>query len=309
MKRTEDHLMEIMLTVLVTYGSSVLAERLHASAVLAVVAAGITVGSEGFRDLHATGKVAIRSFWEAAAFGANSVVFLLIGLQVDFPDLIAGGPAIAWGLLALTLGRAAAIYPFLALLHLKGRPVPWKWQHLLLWGNLKGSLSMAMALSLPDSLPYRGLLVTIVFGCALVTLTVQGLTLAPVARALGIGGSGDAERRLQREQGRLVAARAGQAELVRLQQMGLLPLGVFQRLRASYQGVVARSETQLRSLLVIHAGEGARQAEIVRRQLLVVEKSALRDAANSGMLGEEVANELAAEIDRAVAEPGPAERG
>lgn len=310
MRRTEDHLMEIMLTVVVTYGSSVLAERLHGSAVLAVVAAGITVGSVGWSGLHATGKVAIRSFWEAVAFGANSVVFLLIGLQVDFPALIGAGPAIGWGLVALTLGRAAAIYPFLALLHLKGRPVPWKWQHLLMWANLKGSLSMAMALSLPDTLPHRGLLVTVVFGCALVTLTAQGLTLAPVARALGIGGAGDVERRLQQEQGRLVAARAGQTELGRLQQMGLLPQGVFQRLRAAYQGVIARSERQLRDLLVIHVGEGARQGERVRRQLLVVEKSALRDAANSGMLSEEVATELAAEIDRAVAEPGPGdERG
>jgi hypothetical protein len=90
--------------------------------------------------------------------------------------------------------------------------------------------------------------------------------------------------------------------------MGLLPQGVFQRLRAAYQGVIARSERQLRDLLVIHAGEGARQAEMVRRQLLVVEKSALRDAANSGMLSEEIATELAAEIDRAVVEPGPGEQ-
>jgi CPA1 family monovalent cation:H+ antiporter len=310
MRRTEDHLLEILLTVVVTYGSSLAAETLRASPILAVVAAGITVGTLGWRGLAATSKVAIRSFWEVAAFGVNSVVFLLVGLQVEFPALLAAAPAIGWGLLALTAGRAAAIYPFLALLHLRGAPVPLAWQHLLVWGNLKGSLSMALALTLPAALAQRELLTAVVFGCALVTLTLQGLTLVPVARGLGLGRAGEAERRLEEQQGRLLAARAGQAELDRLQHLGLVPLGVFQRMRAAYQGVIARSERQLRDLLEIHAEEEARQTQAVRRRLLAVEKSAVRDAVNSGILSEEVAAELAAEIDRAISDLGPsAERG
>ncbi len=302
MRRTEDHLMEIMLTVAVTYGASVLAEALHASPILAVVAAGITVGTEGWKRLGATGKVAIRSFWEAAAFGVNSVVFLMIGMQIDMPALLGGATAILWGLLALTLGRIASVYPFLAALPLRGQAVPIAWQHVLVWGNLKGSLCMALALSLPAALPERELMTQVVFGCALVTLTVQGLTLAPFARALGLGKAGAAERRLEVEQGRLLSARAGQAELDRLHGMGLLPLGVFQRLRAAYQGVIARSERELRDLLFWPADEEARHTQAVRRRLLGVEKSVLRDASNAGILSEEVAAELAAEIDRGLAE-------
>jgi hypothetical protein len=101
-----------------------------------------------------------------------------------------------------------------------------------------------------------------------------------------------------------VAARAGQQELDRMQRMGLLPLGVFQRLRASYQGVIARSEKQLRDLLVAHSAEEARQSMVVRQRLLAVEKSAIKDAANSGMLSEETAARLAVEIDRSLAETG-----
>lgn len=307
MQRTEDHLVELMLTVLVTYGSSVLADALHASPVLAVVAGGITVGTFGWKGLSATSKIAIRSFWEVAAFGVNSVVFLLIGLQIDFPALVAAGPAIGWGLVAVVAGRAAAVYPFLGLLRWKGNPVPWSWQHLLIWSNLKGSLSMAMALSLPQFVPRRELLTTIVFGCALVTLTVQGLTLARVALWLGLGRAGEAERRLEEERGRLVAARAGQQELDRMQRMGLLPLGVFQRLRARYQGVIARSEKQLRDLLVAYSAEETRQSTVVRRHLLTVEKSAIRDAVNSGMLSEDVAARLAADIDRDLTDTGDGE--
>ncbi|HSB61070.1 MAG TPA: sodium:proton antiporter, partial [Vicinamibacteria bacterium] len=165
-----------------------------------------------------------------------------------------------------------------------------------------GSLSMALALSLPEGLPQRELLTAVVFGCALVTLTAQGLTLAPLARALGLGRVGEAERRWHVQQARLLAARAGQAELDRLQHLGLVPLGVFQRLRAAYQGVIARSEKQIRDLVALDAGEEGRQTQAVRRQLLTVEKEALRRAVNSGMLGEEVSAELVVEIDRTLAD-------
>jgi CPA1 family monovalent cation:H+ antiporter len=301
MHRTEDHLMEIMLTVIVTFGSALAGEALHASAVLAVVAGGIAVGHWGWPGISATGKVAIRSVWEVAAFGVNAVVFLLIGLQVNLGRLLQALPEIGWGLLALTAGRAASIYLPLLLLRPAGWRVPLTWQHLLVWGNLKGSLSMALALSLPAALPERDRLVAVVFGCALVTLTVQGLTLTPLLRLMGVGGAGQAEREIQVRQGELLAARAGQAELERMQKLGLLPLGVF-RLRASYQGVVARSERAIRELLILNSGEEARHDRTVRRRLLVVEKAALREAVDSGLLGADVGEELLQRADAALAE-------
>jgi Na+:H+ antiporter len=306
---TDDHLMEIMLTAIAAYGSALLAESLHASAVLAVVAAGLTLRSAGWESLTPTGKVAIRSVWEVAAFGVNSVLFLLIGLQEDFRSLVEYAGPIGWGLLALTVGRAAAVYPWLGLLRLLGHRVPLRWQHLLVWGNLKGSLSMALVLTVPPSLPGRDLLIGIVFGCALVTLTVQGLSLARVTRALGLGRREEASLRMEEEQGRLLAARAGQAEVDRLQHLGLLHFGLFQRLRAAYQAVIARSERVLRDLLGAHTAEEERQARNVRRRLLAVEKSAIQDAVASGILSDEAAAELTVRIDRDMAELGSDEEG
>jgi hypothetical protein len=135
-----------------------------------------------------------------------------------------------------------------------------------------------------------------------VTLLGLGLALSRIARALGIGGTPGAERDLQLQQGRLLAARAAQAELERLQQLGMVPPGVFQRLRAAYQGTIVRSERELRELLLAHSGEEARQIGGLRRHLLQVEKSAVRDAAVSGMLGDEAAALLLAESDRGLAE-------
>jgi CPA1 family monovalent cation:H+ antiporter len=302
LKKVGDHLMEIMITVVITYGSWLLAHAAHASPVIAVVTAGITLGTVGWPGLTPTGKVAIRSVWQVAAFGVNSMVFLMLGLQVRAGELVAAGGAILWGLLALTLGRAAAVYPTFLALRLRKASIPMAWQHLLLWGNLKGSLSMALALSLPTGVPYRDLIIATVFGCTLVTLVVQGLTLAPLARLLGVGRAGEAERQMQEHQGRLLAARAAQAEVDRLQHLGVLPLGVFQRLRASYQGAVARSERQLRDLMAAHPDEGRAQLGWLRRHLLIVEKGAIQGAATSGILAEEVAADLSADLDRALSE-------
>ena len=301
---TDDHLIEIMLTAIAAYGSALLAETLHASPVLAVVAAGLTLRAAGWESVTPAGKVAIRSVWEVAAFGVNSVVFLLIGLQVDFRILAASIGPIGWGLLALTVGRAAAVYPWLGILHFTRHRIPMRWQPLLVWGNLKGSLSMALVLTLPATIPQRDLLIAIVFGCALVTLTVQGLTLAGVIRGLGVGQRDEAALKMEEEQARLLAARAGQAEVDRLQRLGLLHFGMFQRMRAAYQGTIANSERHLRDLLGAHSSEEQRQTRIVRRRLLTVEKSAIQDATTSGILSEEGAADLTARIDRDMADLG-----
>ena len=289
--------MEILFTVVVTYGSWVVAESVHASPVLAVVAAGITVGSVGWREITPAGR------WPSARSGPSPPLASTACCSsssacssISRPSA-AAGIAIAWGLLALTAGRMAAVYPILSLLP-KRMAVPRAWQHLLVWGNLKGSLSMALALSLPNDLPYRDLIASIVFGCAFVTLTVQGLTLAPLARRLGVGRGTDADRLLDQNQGRLLAARAAQRELDRLQQLGVVPLGTFQRMRAAYQGIIARSERQLRDLVARTPAEDSEHLAAVRRRLLEVEKAALQDAAGSGMIAEDVAQELVEDVDR-----------
>jgi hypothetical protein len=130
-----------------------------------------------------------------------------------------------------------------------------------------------------------------------------------VTRALGVGRRAEEAVRMEEEQGRLLAARAGQAEVDRLQRLGLLHFGLFQRLRAAYQGVIARSERTLRDLLVAHSAEGERLARNVRRRLLAVEKSAIQEADAPGILSDEAAAELTVRIDRHLAELGSDEEG
>ncbi len=183
---TQDHLVELALTTVAAYGSFLLAERFHMSGVLATLSAGLTLGNFGSRgSISDRGKEAVQDFWEYAAFVANSLIFLLIGMRVAMQDFRAVWVPAVIAILLVTLGRAAAVYPSCAFFAASHWRVPWKYQHLLFWGGLRGALALALALALPAGVPERDAIVTISFAVVAFSVFVQGLTLKPLLRAAG----------------------------------------------------------------------------------------------------------------------------
>ncbi|MBY0546474.1 MAG: Na+/H+ antiporter [Candidatus Obscuribacterales bacterium] len=179
----DDHLLETTLTVLVAYGSYILAEQFKVSSVIAVLVAGFIMGNFGSRKgMSATTRVAVDSFWEYAAFIAESLVFLLIGMQIKYDLVVKYSPFILAGIVAILIARVVVVYLLCLFSRSKRLPIPLAWQHILFWGGLRGSLCMAMALSLPESFPQREMLVVTTFGVALFTLLVPGLTMEPLVR-------------------------------------------------------------------------------------------------------------------------------
>lgn len=184
--RTTDHLVEVTITTVAAYGAFLAAERFHASGVLASLTAGLIVGNVGKRGpMSPEGRVAIRAFWEYAAFAANSVIFLLIGVQVEhahIPSLVLPS-AVAMGLVLVS--RAASIYPLSALLTRTRLRISMRHQHVLFWGGLRGALALALALGLPETLPGRAAVVTVTFAVVAFSIIGQGLTVPPLLRHLG----------------------------------------------------------------------------------------------------------------------------
>jgi CPA1 family monovalent cation:H+ antiporter len=191
--RTEDALVETTLTTIAAYGSFLAAEHFHASGVLATVTAGLVMGNigvlrgDGQNVLSQRGREVVLAFWEFAAFVANSLVFLLIGLRVA---LI---PFKALGLIGLTLtvvltllGRLLAVYPLCGLLARTRVRVPRPFQHVLFWGGLRGALGLALALSLPQGMPYRDEIVIASFGIVAFSSIVQGITMPWLLKRLGL---------------------------------------------------------------------------------------------------------------------------
>ena len=181
---------EQSLTLVSAYGTYILTENLGGSGVIGVVTVGLILGNFGSRiGMSPRTRLVVTEFWEFLAFFVNSIVFLLIGDQINFASLGKNLDVIVVTVGALLLTRAVAIYGLGGLSNwLANSRIGWRTQMVLLWGGLRGSVSLALALSLPDVLPGREMVIDIVFGVVLFTLLVQGLTIQLLLQKLGLLG-------------------------------------------------------------------------------------------------------------------------
>lgn len=182
---TEDHLVEITLTTIAAYGSFLLAEHFHMSGVLASLSAGLLVGNFGMlRSISETSRSHVMAFWDYAAFLANSVVFILIGSQEAQQHLTFVVGAAAAAILLVLIGRALAVYPLCALFVRSRLRIDNRYQHVLVWGGLRGALALALALALPTNIPERQEIIAVAFAVVAFSIFVQGLTMPWLIRRL-----------------------------------------------------------------------------------------------------------------------------
>ncbi len=185
--RTEDHLVEITLTTIAAYGSFLLAEHFHMSGVLASLSAGLLVGNFGMmRSISENSRSHVLAFWEYAAFLANSVVFILIGGHEAHQHLTVVAGAAAVAMVLVLAGRSLAVYPICALFATSGLRIDHRYQHVLVWGGLRGALALALALALPGNIPERGEIIAVSFAVVAFSIFVQGLTMPYLIRQLGL---------------------------------------------------------------------------------------------------------------------------
>lgn len=175
-------LVEQSLTLVSAYGTYVITEDLGGSGVMGVVTTGLILGNFGSRiGMQPSTRVIVTQFWEFIAFFVNSIVFLLIGDQINWDDLRENLGLIAVTVGAMLLTRAIAIYGLGALSNwLVGSKISLPQQTVIWWGGLRGSVSIALALSVPNVLSQREETSAIVFGVVLFTLLIQGLTIKPM---------------------------------------------------------------------------------------------------------------------------------
>ncbi|MDP8990391.1 MAG: sodium:proton antiporter [Acidobacteriota bacterium] len=181
-----DHLVELAFTTVAAYGSFLLAEHFHLSGILATVTTGMMLGNLGpLGAITDKGREAVEAFWEFAAFVANSLVFLLLGLHLAQQHFASVWRPAAAAIAIVLLGRAVAVYPCCWLFSRSALRVEAKHQHLLFWGGLRGALALALALGLPAELPGREEIITVSFAVVAASIFMQGLTMPPLLRKLG----------------------------------------------------------------------------------------------------------------------------
>ncbi len=182
MRRIDDYPLEVLLTLALVMGSYALATALHISGPIAVVVAGLLIGHTGVRDgMSATTREHVDAFWRLLDEILNAVLFLLIGLEVFALDL-AERP-ILLGLAAIplvVLARFAAVGLPITLLRLR-RDFTTGALPIMTWGGLRGGISVALVLSLPDN-EHKPLLLTVTYVVVIFSIIVQGLTMKRVVR-------------------------------------------------------------------------------------------------------------------------------
>jgi CPA1 family monovalent cation:H+ antiporter len=247
-----DVFIEVLTTLSVPYISYILAESLHVSGVLAVVAAGLVRGRYSPEIVSAEMRIIARSVWNLLVFLLNSLVFILIGLQLSgilgrltgysASELILYGTLVSIVAIAV---RFAWIYPATYLprmvsARLRERdPAPAEAEIFIMsWCGMRGIVSLAAALALPLALeggapfPGRDLIIFLTFVVIAVTLVVQGLSLALLIRVLRVGT--DWSEHEEEQHARFALGKAAIAAIDELAAKESVPMEMAERIRAEF---------------------------------------------------------------------------
>ena len=298
LRHVEDPLIEVSLTVIAAYGSFLTAEHLDYSGVIATVAAGILCGNVGVRaGMSPSTRVAAETFWEFLAFALNSVVFLLIGLEVSIHELLASWRPIIAAWLIVTLARALVVQAVWWTVGLTRERFSWPWSLLLTWGGLRGALPMVLALGLPAEFPFRELIVSMTFGVVTLSILGQGVTMLPLLRRLGIVRAEADDDAYELRRGELQAAAAGLEEIERLAMLHSFAPEALEQLKTEYRERIVGLREEMGKLTVALAPLRARELHQARHHLLLVEKQQALEAYKRGVLSSEIHNRLLADID------------
>jgi monovalent cation/hydrogen antiporter len=303
-RRTEDPVLETVVALVSSYGAYVLAESIHASGVTAVVVASVILGTQATRLSTARIRLQLAAVFQTVMFLLESVVFGLIGLQL--PALLRADTDAWWPLQALAIAatlmviRVAWVFPLATIRrrrHITGR-TSWWVPAVVSWAGARGVVPLAAALSLPLStssgapLPGRDLVLLLTTSVIVVTLVVQGFTLAPLVRRAGIAQTAhDVDQ--EHTTARLQLARTGLSHLDHLTETAAAPEFVLDALRTSWQDRIQRLNDR-------HSDTAPHTASIYRqlhRDLLDVESAELDRLYHNGTISDTTRRRIQRSLD------------
>ena len=291
-RRTEEPVLETVVSLVTPYAAYVAAESVHASGVTAVVVASILLGTQAHRITNANLRLQLGAVNGTVIFLLESVVFGLIGLQL--PALIRKltGTDTVWPLQALALTgtvlvvRLLWVFPLSAIVqrrHGVRRP-SWRVPAVVSWAGARGVVPLAAALSIPlvtsdgTVLDDRSLVLLLTTAVIILTLVVQGFTLEPLVKRAGIALTPE-DVRQEQTFARLRLAQAGLAHLDTVAETEAAPEFVVEQLRHSWQARAARIQSDDEP-----ADSSSTAYRDLRRDLLAVETAELNSLFDAGSI-------------------------
>jgi Na+/H+ antiporter len=312
----DDGPIEIAISLMVPYAAYVGAEEIHASGVLAVVACGLILSRRSAEIFSPTVRLQVYAVWTTIVFILNGVVFVLIGLQL--PGIVRS--LTGAGVMSLIIDGAlcSALVILLRLIWVfPGARISYVIRHRILhqrdpritdrellvfgWSGMRGVVSLAAAMSLPDMLPdgtgfpQRDLIVFLAFSVVIWTLVVQGLSLAPLIRALRLaGGTG---LKCEVEEAHRISIEAALAHLEETRDHDREEYG------GVYDDLTQHYREQLDALAGAPGGEAVAQPlhyhkrRTLSHELLGVQRRALLRLRHEGRINDQVLRDLERDLD------------
>lgn len=314
--RIDDGLIETAVSILIPYAAFLTAEAIHASGILAVVTAGLYLGRKSSEFLSPSVRLQTQAVWNSLTFILNGLVFVLIGLQL--PSILGGVRQLS----SIRIVLYGAIFSvFLILLRLcwtfpglyvarivqtrlfrhKEKRLNSREVFVVGWTGMRGVIALAAAISLPTTLadgspfPYRDLIIFLTFCVILVTLVLQGLTLPPLIRILGLAKTPGVN--CQELEAHRLVVEAAQAHLEDIRVNDTSSFAeVYDDLAQHYNHRLASINSQSQEQDELHAQHYAQHLEL-SRTLLDVERQAALRLRDEGRITEEVWREMENEMD------------
>lgn len=240
-------------SLIVAYAAFLVAELLFGvSGVISVVFAGLTLGWIASLSLKPVERDQIADFWEFAGFISNSLIFLLVGITaVNLIEMIGTGRMIilygAVGIVAVLVGRLVIVYGLTAIYNMMPRsdPISIRYQHVLFWGGLRGAVALALALSIPESVPFRESILVMTIIVTLFTILVQGSTIRSVINRLNLNRPSNLAW-VEYLDSRLTAKRRALALLEKIHDTRDIDPVIYESVHTEYENAVRRYELDFR---------------------------------------------------------------
>lgn len=299
--KVNDHLIEVALTAIAAYGSNVMAMQLHASGVIAVVVCGMMVGNVGAKHgMSPTTREAVFSFWEFAAFMANSFVFILIGLEIRLSELWADAGLIVAFFVIMILVRSVIVFGVHNLVRREDLRLKKPWLPVITWSGVRGSLSMVMAMMLvasdSEGETTRKLILNLVFGVVLLSILLQGTTIEWLMKRVGLIVETHEEIEYEMALARRQAIRCLVDNLEDAERKGILSHGTFEILHNRLVERREANDKRIAEMLEHTPTLNDLELQMHATQLYALEKQVYRDLEKEGDLDYESMESLVRDV-------------
>ncbi len=303
MRHLDDAMVTITLSTVAAYGSFLIADRFGVSGVMSTVAAGLIVGNRGFSQvLFPSIRISTETFWEYIAFAMNSLIFLLMGFAINLQMLWELWPVVLLAYISVVVARFFVVN-FTWLIFFPTHLVfPYRWCVVLSWGGLRGALSMVLALSIPESLEFKEVIVTLVFGVVLLSIFIQGLSMMPLMRALGLVSSLSRLKSYELTKTKVSLLEDTLDEIERLRKRRMLHASSAKTLKDELKEELKLLNSELDQLEPDKKALLEEEVLRTKRRILMEQKKNLLEIYQNGMISFDVYEELKGQIDAKLVE-------